>query len=61
VNPDWRRGVGRALVQAAEAWAAAQGCTEMASDTDSDYPSSPAAHAALGCAEVEHFRFHKKL
>ena len=55
------RGIGRALVQAAEAWAAAAGCTEMASDTDDDFPISPAAHAALGYAEVEHFRFRKDL
>jgi aminoglycoside 6'-N-acetyltransferase I len=43
-----RRGVGRALVQAAEAWAAAQGCREMASDTWADHRSSERAHLALG-------------
>lgn len=33
VKPDYRRrGVGRALVAAAEEWAASRGCTEMASD-----------------------------
>ena len=62
VDPDWRqRGVGRALAEAAEAWAVAQGCREMASDTDPDYPISPAAHAALNYAEVERFRFRKDL
>jgi aminoglycoside 6'-N-acetyltransferase I len=61
VDPDWRqRGAGRALVQAAEAWAAAQGCTEMASDTNPSYTLSPAAHAALGYAEVERY-FRKAL
>ncbi|MEZ4658437.1 MAG: GNAT family N-acetyltransferase [Caldilineaceae bacterium] len=53
VDPDWRqKGVGRALVEAAEEWARAQGCTEMASDTMEDYPLSPAAHAQLGYQEV---------
>lgn len=62
VDADWRQqGVGRALVQVAEAWAVAQGCTEMASDTDTDYPISPAAHAALGYAQVERFHFCKLL
>ena len=61
VDPDWRgHGVGRALVQAAEAWARAQGCLEMASDTTPSYPVSPVAHAALGYQEVERF-FRKDL
>jgi aminoglycoside 6'-N-acetyltransferase I len=61
VDPDARgTGLGRALVQAAEAWALAQGCTEMASDTDPSYPVSPAAHAALGYSEVARF-FRKDL
>ena len=61
VDPEWRgRGAGRALVEAAEAWAAAQGCTEMASDTDPSYPTSPAAHTALGYAEVQRY-FRKDL
>ena len=58
VDPDWRgKGVGKALAEQAEAWARAQGCQEMASDTNSSYPLSPAAHAALGYQEVQwHFR-----
>lgn len=61
VDPGQRgRGIGRALVAAAEAWARAQGCTEMASDTNPSYPVSPAAHAALGYQEVERF-FRKDL
>ena len=53
VDPEWRQqGVGRALVEAAEAWAHAQGCTEMASDTDQTYPLSPTAHQQLGYEEV---------
>lgn len=48
-----RRGVGRALVQAAESWAIEQGCTEFASDTELDNAASAAAHRALGFEEVE--------
>lgn len=56
VDPDWRnQDVGRALVEQAEAWARAEGCIKMASDTTPDYPLSPAAHAALGYAEVERY------
>lgn len=54
VDPDCRgRRIGRELVMKAEAWAKSEGCREMASDTDSSYPISPAAHAALGYLEVE--------
>ncbi|MBN1668781.1 MAG: GNAT family N-acetyltransferase [Anaerolineales bacterium] len=60
VDPELRgQGIGRQLVEAAEAWAWAQGCTEMASDTTPDYPSSPQVHARLGYREVQrtiHFR-----
>ena len=61
VDPDSRgKGIGRELVKVAEAWAKAQGCTEMASDTDSSYPVSPAAHAALGYQTVA-WNFRKDL
>jgi len=53
-------GVGRALVEQGEAWALAAGCREMASDTTPFYPFSPAAHGALGYAEVERY-FRKVL
>ncbi|MCC6931622.1 MAG: GNAT family N-acetyltransferase [Gemmatimonadaceae bacterium] len=54
VAPAWRRrGIGRALVQAAEQWAQAQGCREFASDTLLDNAASQAAHQALGFTESE--------
>jgi aminoglycoside 6'-N-acetyltransferase I len=58
VDPEWRgQGLGRRLVDAAEAWACSVGCREMASDTDPGYPLSPAAHTALGYNEIaRHFR-----
>ena len=62
VDPDWRQhGVGRALVEAGEAWARAQGCTEMASDTMEDYPVSPAAHTQLGYTEVGRDIYFRKI
>jgi len=61
VVPDARRqGVGRALLAAAEEWAAARGCTEFASDTLVDNDVSTAAHHALGFEEVEIIRCFKK-
>jgi aminoglycoside 6'-N-acetyltransferase I len=53
------RGIGRALVVAAEEWAKAHGCTEMASDSLLGNTVSIDAHKALGFEEVEravHFR-----
>ena len=47
-----RRGVGRALVRAAEEWARAQGCSEFASDTLPDNRASAAAHRAIGFSEA---------
>lgn len=61
VEPDVRRsGVGRALVEAAEAWGRERGCTEFASDTALDNEASAAAHKAVGFAEVECIRCFRK-
>lgn len=54
------RGVGRALVKAAEAWGRAQGCTEFGSDTQIWNTDSAAAHVALGFTEVEQLCCFKK-
>ncbi|GIW25926.1 aminoglycoside 6'-N-acetyltransferase [Meiothermus sp.] len=48
-----RRGIGRRLVEAAEDWARAKGCIEMASDTELHNTSSQLAHTRLGYQEVE--------
>ncbi len=53
VEANRRRGVGAALVAAVEAWGQAQGCTELASDTELHNSASAAAHRALGFSEVE--------
>jgi aminoglycoside 6'-N-acetyltransferase I len=55
-----RRGVGAALVEAAERWALAQGCTEFASDAQYDNQVSQRAHLALGFDEVEQLRCFRK-
>lgn len=61
VVPDWRRrGVGKALVEAAEAWARAQGCTEFGSDALLDNETSAAAHLALGFKETVQIRCFRK-
>jgi aminoglycoside 6'-N-acetyltransferase I len=54
-----RRGVGRALMAAAETWARECGYSEIASDAVIDNLLSERAHLALGFVEVEraiHFR-----
>jgi aminoglycoside 6'-N-acetyltransferase I len=57
-----RRGVGAALIKAAEDWAMAQGYSEMASDAWLGNTISEQAHKALGFAEVERaIRFRKEL
>jgi aminoglycoside 6'-N-acetyltransferase I len=57
-----RRGVGRALVAAAEAWARGQGCRQMASDAELWNTVSHQAHGALGYKETERVvRFKKDL
>lgn len=47
-----RRGIGRALVAASEAWGRSQGCTEFASDTQPTNRASAAAHRALGFGDA---------
>ena len=63
VDPDLRRqGVGKALVEAAEGWAASLGCSEMASDAEEDNEVSLLAHQALGYTITERLvHFCKKL
>jgi aminoglycoside 6'-N-acetyltransferase I len=54
VEPGSRRnGVARALVDAVEAWARAEGCAELASDSPLDNAAAHAVHRALGFAETE--------
>ena len=54
VEPGWqRRGIGRALVEAAEARAREMGYAEIASDAEMDNADGIAAHRALGYEEVE--------
>lgn len=55
-----RRGVGRVLVDAAEKWARAQGCTEFASDARPDNDASIAAHHALGFEDAGLVRCFRK-
>lgn len=48
-----RRGVGRALAAAAEAWARERGFREFASDAELENLESQKAHLAIGFREVE--------
>jgi aminoglycoside 6'-N-acetyltransferase I len=55
------RGIGTALMRAAEDWSRAQGCVEMASDALIDNAGSESAHKSLGFEIVDrciHFRKH---
>jgi aminoglycoside 6'-N-acetyltransferase I len=57
-----RRGIGRALIQAAEQWGIRQGCTEFGSDTEIDNEVSHAAHLRSGFQETGRVRtFRKRL
>ena len=57
-----RRGVGAALMRAAEEWGRANRCTELGSDTELCNESSIAAHKALGFEEAERLvAFRKSL
>ncbi|HET7295322.1 MAG TPA: aminoglycoside 6'-N-acetyltransferase [Vicinamibacteria bacterium] len=55
-----RRGIGRALLAAAEAWGRSQGCAEFASDADADNDVSAAAHRSLGFEEAGLVRCFRK-
>ena len=55
-----RRGIGRALVTAAEDWARSQGCAEFASDCQVTNEISAMAHLAIGFEEVERIRCFRK-
>ena len=57
-----RRGIGRALVAAAEAWGRARDCSEFASDAAPDNEVSIKAHRSLGFTDAGPIRcFHKDL
>ncbi|HTJ57758.1 MAG TPA: GNAT family N-acetyltransferase [Devosiaceae bacterium] len=57
-----RRGVGRQLVSAVEAWALAKGLVELGSDAELDNLTSRLSHALWGFAETERaVRFRKVL
>lgn len=57
-----RLGLGRQLVEAAEAWALSKGCTEMGSDAEEWNEVSHQAHRALGYREIMRLVcFSKKL
>ncbi|MFQ5569947.1 MAG: GNAT family N-acetyltransferase [Rhodothermales bacterium] len=55
-----RRGVGRALIAAAEQWAKEQGCQEFASDAAPENVMSMEAHLACGFEEVGLVRCFRK-
>ncbi|MDQ8032188.1 MAG: GNAT family N-acetyltransferase [Bordetella sp.] len=60
VAPEARRGgAARLLVEACRAWALAQGCRELASDTALDNGVSQAVHEALGFEETERVVFYR--
>lgn len=61
VAPDMRsRGVGRALLRAAEDWARSRGYTEMGSDALIDNSGSHAAHGRCGYSEAERLVMYRK-
>ena len=61
VVPEQRgRGIGRALLDAAQAWARSRGCTEFACDALLDNHDSQRAHLACGFAETERVVYFRK-
>lgn len=54
------RGIGRALIRAAEAWALDNGYKELGSDTILENEAGALAHRALGFREVERVCFFVK-
>ena len=61
VDEDVRReGVGRASVEAAEAWARSKGCHQMASDAELWNTVSHQAHGSLGFEETGRLVLFKK-
>jgi aminoglycoside 6'-N-acetyltransferase I len=55
-----RKGVGRALIQAAEKWAISQGCSEFGSDSEIDNHIAHAAHLRSGFEETGRVRTYRK-
>lgn len=55
-----RKGVGDALIRAAESWARSQGCVELASDTEPGNDASITAHLAAGFVDAGTIRCFKK-
>jgi aminoglycoside 6'-N-acetyltransferase I len=53
-------GVGRALMEAAEAWGRAHGCEELASDAEVGNEASARAHLALGFEDAGVIRCFRK-
>jgi aminoglycoside 6'-N-acetyltransferase I len=54
VGAGWRgKGIGRELVQAAEAWSRGKGCSDLASDALLENADSLHAHSALGFEVVD--------
>jgi aminoglycoside 6'-N-acetyltransferase I len=55
-----RKGVGAALIRAAETWARSHGCVELGSDAEVDDLASASAHCAVGFTESGVIRCFKK-
>lgn len=61
VDEDVRQqGAGRALIEAAEAWARSKGCRQMASDAELWNDVSHQAHGAIGYREIARLVLYKK-